>query len=358
MAPKQIKAPRKAGLCFIVGLRGAAISNEDAAVLKTLNPAGIILGARNFRRNAPYPVWLRSLKTLLFKAQRLSRRKKLLVAIDHEGGRVHRVPPPLTHFPAPAHYAAHAKKVAMAMAKELGSIGVNLYLGPLADINTNPKNPVIGLRAFSSKPEEVAACALVFIKEMLRQRIIPVPKHFPGHGDTCQDSHLKLPRVNTEKKTIYRRELYPFKALIREKVPALMTAHVVYTRLDKKNPATLSPALLGDLLRRKLGFKGLVLSDDLSMRAIKDNYSLKEAVLRAAAAGCDILLFAGNPSNALRAAAYLQRAAAEDRNLCKKLEKSQRRIIALLERCGTERLQLGKLSPSTLKEHRLVGKNA
>jgi beta-N-acetylhexosaminidase len=158
------------------------------------------------------------------------------------------------------------------------------------DVNSNPKNPVIGDRAFSEDPKTAAIAALAFAEGLRREGILVCGKHFPGHGDTETDSHLTLPRVRRGRKGLEAIELLPFRKAIQAKIPMLMTAHVVYPALDPKLPATLSPRILQDLLRRRMGFRGVVVSDDLQMKAVSKKYAPEEAAVLALAAGVDLWL--------------------------------------------------------------------
>ncbi len=166
----------------------------------------------------------------------------------------------------------------------------------MLDIASNPQNPIIGDRAFGSNPQIVSTLGAHFIQGMMQEGIIPVGKHFPGHGDTSQDSHLTLPRVNQPRQVLEQRELQPFKNAIAGGLPAIMTAHVLYPDLDESHPASLSEKIISGLLRRELGFGGLVFSDDICMRAL-DQQHLPELAVQAINAGTDILLICSSPIN-------------------------------------------------------------
>jgi beta-N-acetylhexosaminidase len=176
------------------------------------------------------------------------------------------------------------------MGQELKRGGVNLDFAPVLDVSSNRKNPIIGDRAFSADPKTAAAAALAFAEGLKDEGLLVCGKHFPGHGDTKTDSHLTLPRVRKSRKGMEWVELLPFRRAITAKIPMLMTAHVVYDAFDPKLPATLSPRILKDLLRRRMGYRGVVISDDLQMKAISKTYAPDEAAVLALAAGCDLLL--------------------------------------------------------------------
>lgn len=182
------------------------------------------------------------------------------------------------------------------IAREMKILGVHMNFAPVADINTNPDNPVIGVRSFGSNKKQVTSKAIAYMKGLQENGALSCAKHFPGHGDTYQDSHLTLPKINHDKKRLDTLELYPFKKLIYAGTSAIMTAHVQVPALDsKKNtPATLSPKVINDILRKELKYEGLIITDALNMRAITDHYNNGEAELLALQAGNDILLFSEN----------------------------------------------------------------
>ncbi|MBN8548361.1 MAG: glycoside hydrolase family 3 protein [Deltaproteobacteria bacterium] len=323
--------PSCLGHHFIVGLSGFSLSDEDRELLSGLRPMGVLLRAPNFRQGVEYSIWLSSLKAMLAEAQSLTGRDKLIVSIDHEGGRIYRVPAPLTHFPDAFTHAKKAAAVAEAMAVELASIGVNLSLAPVADIHSNPTNPVIGKRAFGTTPEEVIQAVVPYAQALLKNKVIPCAKHFPGHGDTSQDSHLELPRVKLTLPELEKRELKPFQALIDSGIPMILTAHIKFLEIDKRNPATLSKKILGEILREKMGFSGVILSDDLDMQAIADNYSEDDIAKRAIPAGLDMFLFNHKPQRGIKLAEAILRGLRTKKIKETMLESSFNRIKHLVD---------------------------
>lgn len=285
---------RQVSRLFIWGFDGTRVTRDLRRSLNQFPPAGVIL----FRRNIESPRQLQSLTARL----RVSTDEPPLVGIDQEGGRVARLPEPYTQYPPAASWgrlyerlgpkegARLLRRIGRFMGRELASAGVNLNFSPVLDVNSNPKNPIIGDRAFSDDPKVVAAAALPLADGLKASGVIPCGKHFPGHGDTRADSHRVLPRVNRPLARLKKIEFPPFQAAIRKGMPLLMTAHVVYRALDPKTPATLSRPILENWLRRKMGFKGVVVSDDLEMQAIRRYHSLPAACLLALEAGVDLLL--------------------------------------------------------------------
>jgi beta-N-acetylhexosaminidase len=221
----------------------------------------------------------------------------LLIAVDNEGGPEFSMKTSaVTAFPSNmARGATYSDMYAFLAsyfdAKELRSLGVAMNFAPVLDVNTNPANPIIGLRSFGGDPNEVSSLGAIAIQGSLRGRVAAVGKHFPGHGDTSHDSHVSLPVVARTRAELDAVELAPFRAAIEAGVPAIMTAHVAYPALDPSGePATLSAPIVSGLLRGELKFQGVVVTDDLEMKAIADRWSVPEAAVRAVAAGCDLLL--------------------------------------------------------------------
>ncbi|MEZ4819396.1 MAG: glycoside hydrolase family 3 N-terminal domain-containing protein [Bdellovibrionota bacterium] len=176
------------------------------------------------------------------------------------------------------------------MARELKAIGVNCNFTPVADVQTNPNNPIMLGRTFGSDPEVVAKLVAATIDVFEDEAVLSCAKHFPGHGDTIVDSHLELPHVDTDRNTLLSRELIPFARAVKHRVPMIMTAHIMYPDIDPQHPATLSKYFLQTLLRKKLGFQGCIVSDDLEMKAIAHHYKIDQACVASIMAGCNMAL--------------------------------------------------------------------
>ncbi len=221
-----------------------------------------------------------------------------LIAVDQEGGRVQRIRAPATLWPpmldfdrlGDAEAEPLAEAVGEALGRELAVLGFDVDFAPVLDVHTNPDNPIIGDRAFASAPERAAVRALALARGLERGGVVPCGKHFPGHGDTATDSHLELPRIEHDLERLRRVELVPFERAAAAGLPMMMTAHIVFAALADGVPATLSPAVVTGLLREQLGFRGLIVSDDLDMNAISNHYPAGEAAVGAIRAGCDTLL--------------------------------------------------------------------
>lgn len=290
--------------CFgnhlIVGITGTTLNDDDKRILSELNPIGIVFYLNNFRYDAPYEVWLQSFKELIDNVKKYTERNSMFMTLDHEGGRVFRTPPPFTRFPHALLYGDMSRKVAKATGLELKSLGINVSWAPVADIFSNPKNPIIGYRAFGYTPPTAAWSAREYYLGLKDSGIIGCAKHFPGHGDTSTDSHLELPVLNLTVEELRDRELIPFKALIEEQVPMIMTAHILFPKIDPEVPATLSTPILQGILRQELGFEGVVVSDDLDMKAVSNMYTQAGTLARTFNAGCDLFIVSRNlPSSSL-----------------------------------------------------------
>lgn len=279
---------------LIVGVSGTVLTDEDKRILSTIKPVGVCFFAKNFCDGEPLEIWLENYKKLNQEIREYTERESMFISIDHEGGRVIRPPLPITRFPYSYVCRKRAREVAKAMAIELKSLGINVSWAPVADIFSNPNNPIIGPRSFDTTPETAAEYAREFFLGLKESGITACAKHFPGHGDTNTDSHLSLPIVNLTKEAIQQRELIPFKTLIAEKIPLIMTAHILFPEIGGDKPATFSQPILTQILRKELGFEGVVVSDDLDMKAVADMYDKSGTVANTLNAGCDIFLMCGN----------------------------------------------------------------
>lgn len=295
---------QKIGQLFLIGFQGDKIdaSHPVAADITQRNLGGVILFDRSLAQKKDHNN-IRSadqVKLLTATLQGLTC-TPLLIGVDQEGGKVRRLKPELG-FPATASAAVLGQKNDMTLtaihaattADTLQALGINLNLAPVVDVNSFAENPVIGRldRSFSSSPETVSTHAGEWIKAHRTRGILSCLKHFPGHGSSRTDSHLGFTDIS---KTWSPEELQPYKDLIAGGMAdAIMTGHLFHQKLDPLHPATLSPRIIGTLLRQELQFSGVVISDDLQMKAITDRYGLEEAACLALAAGVDLLVIGNN----------------------------------------------------------------
>ena len=225
----------------------------------------------------------------------------LWISVDQEGGRVARLKRPFTEWPPMQTLGRSGdttltRRFATALADELLAVGINLDYSPVLDIQKNPTNPIIGDRAFSDQADVVAEHGAVMIETLQAAGVAACGKHFPGHGDTSTDSHLELPLVEHPPDRLEAIEMIPFRAAVAARVAFIMTAHVLVPSLDAERPATLSPTVVGGWLKDKLGYEGIVLSDDLGMKAISASLGLGEAMVQSLLAGCDAALLCNEPA--------------------------------------------------------------
>ncbi len=294
---------------LMIDLSGPQPTPDERAFLAEHPVGGVCLFARNIRDRFQVAELTAELRTLCGDA--------LLVATDQEGGGVVRaqdVPyPPSAMALGAADDPALTEKVGAATARGLRAQGINLNFAPVADVNNNPHNPVIADRAFGEDPAGVARHVAAFVRGLQAEGVGACVKHFPGHGDTETDSHLGLPVSEADLTWLEGLEFIPFWAALAADVAAVMSAHIVLPRFDTHNPATLSREVLTGLLREHLGFRGVIFTDALNMRAIADRHTPTEAVLGALAAGADMPVHVGPLSEHRDVTAGLRRALAEGR---------------------------------------------
>ena len=258
-----------------------------------------------------------------------------LLSVDQEGGRVLRIRE--TQWP-PRRWLGNAddlrltQQIAHAMGQELGAMGFNLDWAPVADVDSNPKNPVIGDRSFSSDPQRVARHILAFLDGLHGAGLMGSVKHFPGHGDTSVDSHLDLPTVEKELPDLEQCELLPFQRAVEAGVEIVMTAHVLFPVWDEDNPATMSDRILRGWLRERLGHQGVVVSDDMEMGAVRGRYPLELQLDRACRATVDLFLCCKELDLQVEAWETLIKLQEDDPTHDRLAEDSMRRLLALRER--------------------------
>ena len=277
-----------AGRIIIGGFDGHSVPEETRRLIKAGALGGIILFTRNLGT-------LEETRGLVRELHSFCPNEPLWMAVDQEGGRVQRLRAPFPEFPpmrilAQAEEGRLVEQAGEVLARALRELGFTQDYAPVLDVDTNPANPVIGDRSFSRDPAVVAELGARFIRAMQAHGVAACGKHFPGHGDTLQDSHFELPRLDHDLERLLAVELVPFRAAVEAEVASIMTAHVLFPALDPEHPATLSEKIIEPLLRGRLGFRGVIVSDDLEMKAVADHYGIEDSVVRAVRSGCDQLL--------------------------------------------------------------------
>ena len=286
----------KVGQRLVVSFQGPELTTEVAQFITDCRAGGVIL----FRSNIENIAQVRQLNLNLQKLAAEIGLPPLIISVDEEGGRVSRMPFDATELTTPSPMAQNAaggdaaRTCAASTARRLRRLGFNLNYAPVLDVNNNPNNPVIGTRSFGSDAASVAELGAEAIAGYLAERVAPCAKHYPGHGDTDIDSHIGLPVVAKSLAQLRAIELGPFYRAVQAGVPAIMTAHIVYPEIEpEKRPATLSAFFL-NMLRRELGFEGVIFTDALIMQAIADFYGPEQASLLALKAGADIVMPLGS----------------------------------------------------------------
>jgi beta-N-acetylhexosaminidase len=287
----------KIGQRFVVGFSGTKISEELRYLVKRYKVGSVIL----FRENLESPSQARELCGAIQELIWEETGFPAFIAIDQEGGVVTRLPRGMLNVPGAMALAMTGDPDAVYEAvrisvRELRRIGVNLNLAPVLDINSNPANPVIGVRSFGATAQIVSRFGETAIRAYRDEQFLCCGKHFPGHGDTGVDSHLTLPVVDRPLEELEERELAAFKSAIAGGIPALMTSHILFPHLESRQlPATMSRTIITGLLRKKMRFSGLVLSDAMEMRAIADFYGTPQGCVDAVDAGVDLIFVCHNP---------------------------------------------------------------
>lgn len=306
---KELSLLHQVGQRLAIGLPGTTVDDSYRRLVQEYKIANVVLFAHNIESKE-------QLHTLCQDIQALVKEETgypAFITIDQEGGTVTRLSEDCTNMPGAMAIAAtgnveNAIQAAVITGKELKALGVNFNLAPVLDINSDPDNPVIGVRSYGDTPEKVVKYAIPTFKALLEQDILAVGKHFPGHGDTAVDSHLALPKVEKTKEELWQVELRSFMDAIEADIPAIMTTHILFPAFDEKYPSTLSRAILTDLLRGEMGFEGLVLTDCMEMQAIQKEFGTVEGVLLSAKAGADVLLVSKNHDFSQQAAERMYQA--------------------------------------------------
>ncbi len=300
------------------------LDDETREHLRTVPWGGVILFCKNIKNE----------EQLLNLNRQISEFYSIppIIGVDQEGGIVNRIffsPLALSVGNAVLGSVNDEKlteDISFIVGWELKRLGFTINFAPVADVNTNPENPIIGVRSFGKSPHLVSKMVKAYIRGHKRSGIGSCAKHFPGHGDTSFDSHLKLSKVEHSMERMEKVELLPFYAAIEEEVPAIMTAHIIFSALDDTVPATLSHRILTKLLREKMGFKGLIVTDSMSMKAISDHFGVGESAVQSIKAGADIVMMCGKFKDQIKAHQSILKAVEEGEISEERIDKSLHRI--------------------------------
>ena len=321
----------KVGQLLVAGIGGTEAGEDGLQAVQDYQVGGVILFGRNVESAQQLADLTNELKTLN------GDNTPLFLCVDQEGGRVDRMPPEVDDLSSAYDYIAAGGdplERGKVLAAQCAAFGFNLDFSTCLDIWSNPDNTVIGDRAYGSDPDTVTSAGLAVNQGLEQGGVIPVVKHFPGHGDTSTDSHVDLPVVGKTAEELEEFELIPFQAAIDQGTPCVMVAHILMTQIDPDLPASLSPKVVDGLLRQEMGFDGVVCTDDLTMGAISNTYGMGEAAVMAVEAGCDLLLVCHEADNLTAARDALLSAVDAGRISMERLDESVYRILSLKQEYG------------------------
>lgn len=285
------------GPLMTIGIQGKSLSNDEKKFIVANRIGGVVLFTRNFESIKQFHELCHDIHSLRLK---MPEKTPLFLSIDMEGGRVQRLKEPFTVWPP-------LKKVgdidnptlsflfSQKMGQELRAFGINVNFAPCADIFSNPSNTVIGDRSLSSDPELVAKHVSAIVRGYIKSDVQACVKHFPGHGNTLLDSHEELPKEDADLKRLEDFEMVPFKRAFKARVEMCMTSHILFPKVDPKYPVSLSEIFIQKVLKEHCRFRGLVVTDDLDMGALRKNFSIEEIAVQTLKAGSDVLLYCNEP---------------------------------------------------------------
>ena len=324
----------QAARLFTVGFYGKEVT-DDLSRLVARGVGGVIF----FSRNVGLPTEVAETTSAIKRGAG----RPLFIALDQEGGQVSRLRQGFTEVPpmraiGVTGSAALARDVGALIGREVRAVGFDMNYAPVLDVDTNPANPIIAARSFGRTPELVSELGVALAAGLESVGVAACGKHFPGHGDTSQDSHLELPRLPHSLERLEQVELKPFAAAVKAGIPSIMTAHVIFEPLDSVYPATMSREVLHGLLREKMGYEGLIVTDDIEMRAIADNYGVVETVVRGLNAGVDHFLCCHTADVAHQAIEAVVHAVENGTVSRETLATANRRIASFTQRYATPAL--------------------
>ncbi|MBP3674123.1 MAG: glycoside hydrolase family 3 [Oscillospiraceae bacterium] len=319
----------KIGQRLVGGFPGREMTAEFIRLVKQYKIGNVILFKHNVENR-------QQLKKLCEDIQALIRRetgRSAFITIDQEGGCVTRLPDDAVNVSGGMALAAtgnpdYARRAAAITARELHALGINFNFAPDVDINNNPDNPIIGSRCFGDTPQQVSEYALAALAGYRENHMMAAAKHFPGHGDTANDSHISLPLIDKSLAQLEKMELIPFQAMVDAGCPCIMTTHILFPQIEpKKIPATMSRTIVTELLKEKMGFRGLVVSDCMEMDAIKEFYGTAEGAAAAAAAGVDLIIVSHTEALLEQAAVRLEKAVLDGDISMEEMDASVEKIL-------------------------------
>lgn len=329
---KTMSIDEKIGQLLIVGFEGSEINEQVKTEIIENKVGGVILFSRNIDNQDQTLQLINDIKL-----SNSSNKIPLFISVDEEGGTVARLDKIYDKLPdakklGDMNNSEISYEYGRLLGEKLNNLGFNLNYAPVLDINSNPKNPVIGVRALGDNPELVTKNGIELINGIRSKKVIPSVKHFPGHGDTDIDSHINLPIINKSLEELKRFELLPFINAIDEDIEMIMVAHILFKQLDDEFPSSMSKVIITDLLRKDLGYKGVVITDDLTMGAIVKNYSLDRAAIEYFKAGGDIALICHGEDNPKLVIDELKASISNGQITLEEIDEKVYRILTLKEK--------------------------
>ncbi|MBE6068760.1 MAG: beta-N-acetylhexosaminidase [Clostridium lundense] len=322
----------KIGQMLMTGVEGYNLSDNSKKLIKEHKVGGFIIFGENVQSTNQLLSLVNSLKR-----ENVNNKTPLFFSLDEEGGKVTRMPQEFKSFPTNKTIGQindkdFSNKIGRTIADEIKSFGFNMNFAPVLDVNSNPKNPVIGSRSFGASPDIVSSLGVETMKGIQAENVIPVVKHFPGHGDTSVDSHVGLPTVNNDLDRLQSFELIPFAKAIENGADMVMIAHILLPKIDSENPSSMSKTVITDLLRNNLKFDGVVITDEMTMGAIAKNYNIDEAAVKSVNAGTDIILVGHGYNNEIGVINALKNAVSNGEISEGRIDESVYRILKLKQK--------------------------
>jgi beta-N-acetylhexosaminidase len=348
---KKMTISEKVGQMLMVGIDGVKVSTASASFIQKEHIGGAIINGYNVQS----PTQLLDLNNQFRKINAQENKIPIFISVDEEGGKVSRMPPGIMNLPNSKDIGDKndvniASKVGVAIGERVKAFGFNMTMSPVMDINSNPNNPIIGVRSFGNNADVVTRMGVAEMQAIQKENIIPVIKHFPGHGDTDVDSHKGLPIVHNDINRLNALELVPFKKAIQQNADMTMVAHILIPKIDPQYPSSLSKIVVTDLLRKKLHFSGVIITDDLTMGAILQNYDIGDAVVKAIQAGNDIALVCHGLDNQMKAKNAILAAVKDGKISEQQINNSVYRILKLKKKYHLNDKQIPTINTSPINQ--------
>ncbi|GEL76762.1 beta-N-acetylhexosaminidase [Tenuibacillus multivorans] len=327
----QMTLEEKIGQMIMTGVPGTTTDEQTLHLINEFHVGGLIFFDQNLKDPSQITQFLNQIKS-----ENQDNPLPLFLGVDQEGGRVQRLPV-LQDIPSSQKVGEiddeeFSYEIGRLLGKQLHAFGFNIDFAPVLDINNNPNNVVIGDRSFGSTAERVSQHGIQVMKGLQSEGITPVIKHFPGHGDTGTDSHSELPVIRKNLEELKSLELIPFKKAIEEGADMVMAAHILLPKIDEHNPSSLSKPIITDVLRKQLGFDGVVVTDDMTMKAITKYNDIEQAAVQSIQAGTDLIMIAHEYDRAAKTIQAIKTAVEQGEITEERINKSVHRIIELKQK--------------------------